>query len=129
MARTILGRILGALIILGAVVAALAVWREIKSNPQTDDAEVYANVIGIAPEVNGRIVRINVKDNQLVRKGDLLFEIDPIPYQHALEMTQSQRATLEGQIRDFERSIEAQKSAVVSANSNTRGARAKIASS
>jgi multidrug efflux system membrane fusion protein len=129
MARTIFGRTLGALIVLGAAIAGLAVWREIKSNPQTDDAEVYANVIGIAPEVNGRIVRINVKDNQLVRKGDLLFEIDPIPYQHALEMTQSQRATLEGQIRDFERSIEAQKSAVVSANSNTRGAQAKIASS
>ena len=70
-------------------------------HPQTDDAEVFANLIGIAPEVNGRIVTINVKDNQFVRKGDLLFEIDPLPYQYALEAAQSQQATLEGQIRDM----------------------------
>src|SRR6516165_4445792 len=115
MAKTILGRTLGALIIVGAAVAGLVVWREVQRNPQTDDAEVFANLIGIAPDVNGRIVRINVKDNQLVHKGDMLFVIDPIPYQHALEVAQSQKATLEGQIQDLERSIEAQKSAVLSA--------------
>ena len=129
MKKKVLGRILGLLIVAGAVAAGLAVWREIRVNPQTDDAEVFANLIGIAPEVNGRIVKINVKDNQLVHKGDVLFEMDPIPYQHALEMARSQQATLEGQIRDLERSIEAQKSAVVSAASNTRSAQAKIASS
>ncbi len=129
MTRKILGRILGLLIVAGAVVAGLAVWREIRTNPQTDDAEVFANLIGIAPEVNGRIVRINVQDNQFVHKGDVLFEIDPIPYQHSLEIARSQQATLEGQIRDLGRAIGAQRSAVVSAASNTRSAQAKIASS
>ena len=64
-----------------------------------------------------------------MHKGDLLFEIDPIPYEHALEAARSQQATLEGQIRDLKRAIEAQKSAVVSATSNTKSAQAKIASS
>lgn len=129
MTKRLLGRTVGLLIVVGATVAGLAVWREAQINPQTDDAEVFANLIGIAPEVNGRIVKIDVKDNQFVRKGDVLFEIDPIPYQHALEIARSQQATLEGQIRDLERTIEAQKSAVLSATSNTTSARAKIASS
>ena len=125
MTRKILGRILGLLIVVGAVAAGLAVWREMRINPQTDDAEVVANLIGIAPEVSGRIVKINVKDNQFVHKGELLFEIDPVPYQHSLEAAQSQQATLEGQIQDLKRSIEAQKSAILSAASNTRSAQAK----
>src|SRR5665213_112358 len=128
MTRRVVGRMLGLLIVGGAVIASLAVWRQIRVNPQTDDAEVSANLIGIAPEINGRIVRINVKDNQLVRKGDVLFQIDPIPYQHSLEIAQSQQAVLEGQIRDLQRTIGAQGSAVVAATSNTRSAQARIAS-
>ena len=128
MTRKVVGRILGLLIVAGAAAASLAVWRETRINPQTDDAEVSANLIGIAPEINGRIVKINVKDNQLVRKGDVLFEIDPIPYQHSLEIARSQQATLEGQIRDLERTIGAQGSAVVAATSYTRSAQARIAS-
>jgi len=129
MTRKIVGRILGLLIVGGAVAAGLDVWRETRINPQTDDAEVFANLIGIAPEVNGRILAINVKDNQFVPKGDVLFEVDPVPYQHSLEIARSQQATLEGQIRDLERMIDAQNSAVVAATSNTKSAQAKIASS
>lgn len=128
MTRRVLGRILGLLIVAGAVVACLTVWRQVRINPQTDDAEVSANLIGIAPEINGRIVKINVKDNQFVHKGELLFEVDPVPYQHSLQAAQSQQATLEGQIQDLKRSIEVQKSAILSATSNTKSAQAKNAS-
>lgn len=126
--RKLLGRALGILIVLGAIGAGLAVVRRIGIHPQTDDAEVFANLIGIAPEVNGRIVRINVKDNQLVRQGEPLFEIDPTPYEFTLEAARSQQATLEGQIKDLERSIGAQNSAVLSAQANTKNAQAKISS-
>ena len=44
--------------------------------PRTDDSEILANFIGIAPQVEGPLVRLNVHDNQFVKKGDLLFEID-----------------------------------------------------
>ena len=117
------------MIVLGAVGAILAVVHQIGQNPQTDDAEVFANLIGIAPEVSGRIVKINVKDNEYVKKGDVLFEIDPIPYQYALEAARSQQATLEGQIADLQRSIGAQTSAVRSAQAKTRSSQARIASS
>jgi membrane fusion protein (multidrug efflux system) len=48
--------------------------------PSTDDAYVNANLINVAPKVGGFIKNINVTKNQLVHKGDLLFEIDPIDY-------------------------------------------------
>ena len=59
--------------------------------PQTDDATVRANFVGIAPQVSGHIVEIHVRDNQQVQEGDLLFLIDPRPYEVALERA---RATL-----------------------------------
>src|SRR5258708_16164328 len=52
--------------------------------PRTDDAYVYADTIDVVPEVNGRIVELAVHDNQAVKQGELLFRIDPRPYQDPL---------------------------------------------
>ena len=128
MSRPIFGRFLGILIFASAVVLALLVVRRFRVDPQTDDAEVFANLIGIAPEVEGRVIQINVKDNQFVRKGELLFQIDPVPYRYALETARSQQAALEGQIRDLQRTIGAQTSAIEVARANSNSARAKTAS-
>ena len=49
-------------------------------HPRTDDCEIVANYIGIAPQVEGPIIHLNVHDNQLVQEGELLFEIDDRPY-------------------------------------------------
>src|SRR6478672_2347438 len=90
-ARRMIGRVLGVGIVAAAaimVVVALVQW-EIR--PQTDDATVRANFVGIAPQVNGHIVELHVRDNQQVQEGELLFVIDPRPYQIALERA---RATL-----------------------------------
>src|SRR5262252_6809976 len=71
------GRIISVLVIAGAVVLVLWVWSIVQRHPRTDDATARANVVGIAPRVSGQILTVNVQDNQLVQKGDLLFEIDP----------------------------------------------------
>jgi multidrug efflux system membrane fusion protein len=76
--------------------------------------------------VEGPIVRLSVRDNQLVKKGELLFEIDDRPYRYALERAQSEQAALEGQIADERRTIAAQKSAVLVAESNRDGAKADL---
>ncbi len=49
-------------------------------NPWTRDGQVRTHVIQVAPRVSGMVVAIHVKDNQKVKKGDLLFEIDPSKY-------------------------------------------------
>ena len=56
-------------ILLAAIVLGLAVLYHANHSPRTDDAEVFANFIGIAPQVEGPIVRLNVQDNQVRKEG------------------------------------------------------------
>jgi len=64
-----------------AAATAWATWRNLVIFPRTEDAEVRANVAGVAPQVGGSITSLHVVDNQKVRKGDLLLELDPRPYE------------------------------------------------
>src|ERR1700758_3051404 len=89
------------------VLGLLVAWRA-DHHPRTDDAEVFANLIGIAPQVEGPIVEMHVQDNQFVKKGDLLYVIDPRPYEYALENALSSQEALEGEINDEQRKIHAQ---------------------
>jgi multidrug efflux system membrane fusion protein len=83
--RRIVGRVLGAAIVGAAAVAVVLALLQWSARPQTDDATVRANFVGIAPQVSGRIVEIHVHDNQQVKEGDVLFLIDPRPYEIALD--------------------------------------------
>ncbi len=71
-----------------------------------------ANLIEIAPEVNGRLIELTVKDNTPIKKGAVLFAIDSRPYEYALEQALSDQEALEQQIVDTRRRIAAQGSAV-----------------
>src|SRR5262247_16954 len=82
-ARRVAGRLLGGLIVAGAAVAVVVTLLQWSTRPQTDDATVRANFVGIAPQVSGHIVDLRVRDNQQVREGDLLFVVDPRPYEIA----------------------------------------------
>jgi membrane fusion protein, multidrug efflux system len=120
------GRILSALIVAGAIALGLVVVYHTNYNPRTDDSEILANFIGIAPQVEGPLVHLNVRDNQFVKKGDLLFEIDDRPYRYALEKAVSEQATLEGQIADERRRIAALVSAVSVAEANIHSTEADV---
>jgi multidrug efflux system membrane fusion protein len=76
--------------------------------PRTDDAYVYADTIDVVPEVSGRIVELAVRDNQAVKQGDLLFRIDPRPYQDALARGRASLVALDRQIELTQRSVNAQ---------------------
>lgn len=110
------GRLLCVIVLLATLASCLAVYLKTVYYPRTDDAEVFANFIGIAPEVSGPITRIYVADNQWVKKGTLLFEIDPAPFLYAWEAAKSEQSALEGEIRDLKRKITSQKSSVDSAS-------------
>ena len=60
-----------------AVWAAWTLYQRYLHDPWTRDGQVRANVVGIAPRVSGPIIHVAVRDNQPVKVGDLLFEIDP----------------------------------------------------
>lgn len=94
----IAGRIITILFILITCVLVLFVWDIIEHHPRTDDAIAQANVIGITPRVSGQIINLNVQDNQEVKEGDVLFEIDPADYTLQLDNAQAALASLDQQI-------------------------------
>jgi multidrug efflux system membrane fusion protein len=94
--------------------------------PRTDDAEIFANFIGMAPQVGGPIVELHLQDNQFVKQGELLFVVDPRPYQYAYERALSEQASLEGQILDEQRRIAAQVSGVSVAQAGIQTAEADL---
>jgi membrane fusion protein, multidrug efflux system len=114
---------------LAAVVLGAGALYRANHYPRTDDAAVFANFIGIAPQVDGPVIHLSVRDNQFVKKGELLYEIDERPYQYALERTISEQGALEGQISDERRKIAALVSAVSVSQANIRSAEADVASS
>ncbi len=124
--RTRRGNIVSVAIVLAALITGLTVIWETDRYPRTDDAEIFANFIGIAPQVEGPLVSLPVQDNEFVKKGGLLFEIDPRPYEYTLERARSDLATLEGQIVDESRTIASQQSAVGAAQAYTSNASANV---
>jgi multidrug efflux system membrane fusion protein len=124
--RIWIGRVLSALIVVSAIACGLVVIDHTNGHPRTDDSAILANFIGIAPQVEGPLVRLSVQDNQFVKKGDLLFEIDERPYRYALEKAISEQATLEGQIADERRKIAALVSAVSVSAANIHGTEADV---
>jgi multidrug efflux system membrane fusion protein len=124
--RRHLGRIVSVCIVAAAVITGALVILITNEHPRTDDAEVFANFIGIAPQVDGPIDQLAVQDNQYRKQGDLLFEIDPRPYEYSLEKARSDLNTLEGQIVDQRRTIASQVSAVGAAMANTDSATANV---
>jgi len=120
------GRAFTAVMVLLAIVGLFAVYSATMQHPETDDAEIFANYIGIAPVVEGPILHLNVVDNQRVKQGDLLFEIDDRPYKYALDRAVSDQAALEGQIVDEQRRISAEVNAVTASGAATRRATASV---
>jgi multidrug efflux system membrane fusion protein len=92
------GQILGVVIVFAAVVLILYVWSILEHHPRTDDAVARANVVAIVPRARGQIIKLCVEDNQLVKQGDVLFEIDPDDYKLALEKAKADLASLDEQI-------------------------------
>ncbi|VVQ24199.1 HlyD family secretion protein [Pseudomonas fluorescens] len=85
--------------------------------PYTQQARVGAFVIPVASEVAGRVTRVNVRNNQDVKAGELLFEVDPQPYQIAVDRA---RADLES----TRRQIGASTAGIAAAQANLRAAQA-----
>lgn len=101
------GRAVGLGIVLSAVFASVYVYDQVFRFPRTDDAYVRANFIGIAPHVSGPLVELNVVDNQFVREGDVLFVVDPRPYEATLAAAEAALALTELEIRGYDASVRA----------------------
>jgi multidrug efflux system membrane fusion protein len=101
------------LLVLSAIVLALILyWASGYFFAYTDDAYVISDFVSVAPYISGRIVGVNIVDNQTVKKGELLATIDPTPFQLALNEKQAKKTEAEAQLavdRDIIAATQAQR--------------------
>src|SRR5262249_59194581 len=110
----------------GAVLVCLiAIWVYI-NRPETDDATMRANFIGIAPHASGHIVQLLVKDNQSVHEGDLLFEVDPRPYEHAVARAKANLVLTRKEVDSLERNLKVAEASIARANAQVSASTADI---
>jgi multidrug resistance efflux pump len=83
-----------------ALILGWALWWHYLRSPWTRDGRVRAEVVNIAAEISGKVIDLKVVDNQTVKKGDILFEIEPVDYRLALV-----QAEASVQSRQFDRDI------------------------
>ena len=126
-----LARVVLTLVIVGAACAGgYELWDYYMLSPWTRDARVQADVVMIAPDVAGFVDEVRVKDNQFVRKGEVLFVIDRARYERALALAEAnvaarkadmdnaqQQAARRAKLTTLAVSDEARQSAVLSAQS------------
>jgi multidrug resistance efflux pump len=120
-------------VVLIAVAAVLLKYRAYVTNPWTRDGQVRAQVVQITPRVSAPIVNLPIRDNQLVKTGDLLFELDPRTFEadlaHAranLELTRYEFDAMTPQVKSAEAGVRSAEASVVQAGAVIAEAKAQI---
>lgn len=109
-----------------ALVVAFLVYLQWVERPWTRDGQVRADIVKIAPRVSGYIVEVTVQDNQFVRKGDLLFRIDPSTYQLAVDTAEVQLKQAREDVAALEAAVKAAAAMVLQSEASIVAARAAI---
>lgn len=115
----------GSVVLLALALALLKYWDYVV-NPWTRDGQVRAYVVQIAPRVSGPIVELPIVNNQLVKAGDVLFQIDPRTFRVALEQAQAELANTSNNYTALSEQIVAAKASVDAARSAVQQAAASI---
>jgi membrane fusion protein (multidrug efflux system) len=89
--RTFVMLFVPALLVLGGIYY----WVASGGSVSTDDAQVKQDIVSVSPQVNGQVVQVFVRNGAKVKRGELLFRIDPQPYRVALEQAQAALAAAE----------------------------------
>jgi multidrug resistance efflux pump len=113
------------LVLVALVVAYLGYLHWIE-RPWTRDGQVRADIVRIAPRVSGYVIEVAVQDNQLVRKGDLLFRIDPSTYQLAVDTAEVQLKQAREDVAALEAAVKAAAAMVLQSEAGVVAARAAI---
>ncbi|MFY9944048.1 MAG: HlyD family secretion protein [Desulfobacterales bacterium] len=114
-------------VLLVALILLLVKYGDYVTKPWTRDGQVRANVIQIAPRVSGPIVELPIRDNQLVKAGELLFAIDPRTFQASYDQARAQLDRTGDNVQALEKQVEAAQAGVEVAEASVRQARATIA--
>jgi multidrug resistance efflux pump len=114
------------IVLIAVVVIAMKYWDYI-TNPWTRDGQVRAQVIQITPRVSGPLVNLPVVDNQFVKAGDLLFEIDRRTFEADLDQARANLDNTRDQIEALAKQVEAAQADVEAADATIKQSEAAIA--
>ena len=94
-----------------AIIAALVIYYVLadRHTPFTTDAYVQAYVVQVAARVEGQVVGVYVQENQAVTKGEVLFEIDPRPFEYRVALLEAKRVDAVQQVAQMESELAAAK--------------------
>jgi multidrug resistance efflux pump len=115
----------GAVVLLAVAVVAYKYWDYVV-NPWTRNGQVRAQVIQITPRVSAPIIDLPIKDNQFVKKGDLLFKIDPRTFAANLAEARANLDSARDDIKALEKQVEGAKAAVLQYDAQIEAATANI---
>jgi membrane fusion protein, multidrug efflux system len=93
----------------------------------TENAYINADVVSVAAQVSGRVTAVHIKDNQHVRKGDALFDIDPQPFAIALQRAEADLAQAEQSARQDNAEVSVARAQIAQNESDLANARANYA--
>lgn len=116
------GGLISLVIIALAAAVALYTLHETHLHPTTTNSSIDADIVHIAAAVGGRILEIRVSENAHVAKGDLLFQIDPVPYQLAVAQAEADLHIAEAQLETQRRVLSTQRSIALIAGDETKNA-------
>jgi membrane fusion protein, multidrug efflux system len=126
MGPTLRGKVIAWVVLITAVVLGVMVVVAIDRRPRTHDARIFAYSAAMASEINGRIIRVLVSNDQQVEAGAPLILIDPVPYEMQLREARAQVAALKAQIDLTGRQVTSQGSGVQAAQNQVARAREQL---
>ncbi len=103
-------RFVSAAIIAAGVAMAWFVYDRSVRHPSSDAASIDTEVVHIAAAVGGRVIDIEVEENEKVKKGDVLFRIDPLPYKLAVDQAEADLGVAQAALDAQRRVISTEKS-------------------
>jgi membrane fusion protein (multidrug efflux system) len=86
-------KIIVAVVIVVVVLAAVGIWWRSTYSESTDDAQVNGHLIQVSSRISGQVLKVDVDENQLVKAGDVIAELDPSDYQVAVEKAEAALAS------------------------------------
>jgi multidrug efflux system membrane fusion protein len=126
-ARRIAALVVAGLAVVVAVAEILAAAIAIDRSPRTDAVEIDAPFIHISPTTPGRVVKVGVADNAAVKLGDILFEIDPAPYQLRVDLAKAETEAAQSEVDQGGRNIAGERANATVADEQIRRARDNLA--
>src|SRR5215471_8386775 len=94
--------------------------------PSSHDVRVLKYVVNVVPQVRGHVVEVPAEGNKPMKKGDVLFKIDPSPYQNTVNVLEAKLANTQGSNRELQEQLTGAVAQVAAARSSIEAASARV---